>query len=228
MIKHLNNAANTLERGRIKSFISRVAWNDLEELVRSTYNELDGLKKQKDELGSIYLTSNLQYPPFNENNFRCSNIKNQIQISTGWRLLNVSGANYEDKGSPKAELLAESSATLWYSQDITGSVCVFVAPYTSKAMSMNEKDIVIARYGCPTKISKKLVENHFSTYFKYCAATSCHGNLGLSGYIFRLYLKYNDFRSASIVRGKIFSYAEALLGIVGIIATLYAGNKIFT
>jgi hypothetical protein len=228
MKKHLKNAAKTLEKGRRRTYISRVAWGDLYELVSTEYKQLDDLNVQKSELGNLYLSNNTKYPPLNNKRSRFSNIMNQIQISSGWRHLNVTGINNDDKEHPKAEVLAESGATLWYSQDITGAVSVYVAPYNSRVMTVDEKDIIIARYSCPTKISKKNVQQHFSTYFKYCAVTSVHGNLSFISYIYRLWLQLNNRRIASEIRRKKSSFIEIFLIIAGIFATLYAGNKMFT
>lgn len=226
MKKSLKIAARTIQRGRNRAFVSRVAWLDLERLVSSTFQEISTNSQDHTELGSLYLTRNIDYPPFNKKHFSVVNITNQIQIHAGWRQLNLSHYINED-GTAKSELLAESGATLWYSQDATGSVMVFLAPYKSKAITMNEENIILARYGCASSISARAVRKHFAAYFRYCSVTSTHGNLGLSGYIYRLRLKYRDFRYASQMRASMFRYCEPMLAVLGILATLYAGNKLF-
>lgn len=224
MKQSLKIAARTLQRGRTRAFVSRVAWLDLDRLVSSAFQEISTNSQETAELGNLYLTRNIDYPPFNKGHFSAVNITNQIQVQAGWRQLNHS---INKDGTAASELLVESGATLWYSQNATGSVMVFLAPYKSKAMTMNEENIILARYGCASSISARAVRQHFAAYFRYCSVTSAHGNLGLSGYIYRLRLKYRDFRYASQMRASVFRYFESMLAVVGIIATLYAGNKLF-
>ena len=226
-MKHsLEVAAKKLAKGRVRAYISRVAWFDLEKLVSSAFNEISQNQEYATELGKLYLTKSRDYPPFNQPNLNPINITNQIQVHAGWRQLNVYHA-ITDNGNKRAEALAESGATLWFSQDATGSVMAFISPYKSKAMSMNEENIIIARYSCASSVSTREIERHFATYFRYCSVTSAHGCHGLSGYIYRLRLKYNDFRYANQMRANAFHYIEPSLAIIGIIATLYAGNKLF-
>jgi hypothetical protein len=222
----LKAAASVLAKGRCRAYVSRVAWLDLERLVSSAFNEIIENVEDTAELGNLYLTKNRDYPPFNKPG-NVFNITNQIQIHAGWRLLNVSHAITKDEES-RAEHLAESGATLWFSQNASGSIMVFIAPYESKAMSVNEDNIILARHSCASSVSAKDIRSYFATYFRYCAVTSAHGDLGLGGYIYRLRLKYNDFRYASQMRANVFRYIEPLLAVVGIVATLYAGNKLFT
>lgn len=226
MKQSLKIAAQTLRRGRARAFVSRVAWLNLDQLVSSAFQEISNNNKEIAELGDLYLTKNTEYPPFNKSNFSAVNITNQIQVHAGWRQLNLSHSINEG-GSTRSELLAESGATLWYSQDATGGVTVFLAPYKSKAMTIKEENIILARYGCASGVSAGAVRQHFKDYFRYCSVTSAHGNLGLSGYIYRLRLKYRDFRYANQMRANVFRYFEPVIAAAGIIATLYAGGKLF-
>lgn len=52
----LIKAAETLEKGRKRAYVSRVAWLDLEKLIKTAYDELDVYETQKDELGYLSLT----------------------------------------------------------------------------------------------------------------------------------------------------------------------------
>ncbi|MBS0299514.1 MAG: hypothetical protein JSR32_06225 [Proteobacteria bacterium] len=226
-MKHsLIKAAETLSRGRNHAYVNRVAWIDLEKLVKSVYNELKPIQLQVTEIGELYLTSNRDYPPFNKPNFSAINVINQIQVQAGWRQLNVYHIVNEN-GEDKAELLAERGATLWYSQDVTGSVVVFLAPYKSKAITVDEKNIVLARYSCPCEISARKIRKHFAIFFRYCAATSAHGSFSINDYFYRLYLRYNDFRYKNEMRANFFQrISQFFFLIITVIATLYAGNKI--
>lgn len=227
MKRSLKEAASVLARGRSRAFVSRVAWLDLEGLISSAFKEISEHSKETAELGNLYMTKNREYPPLNKSSFYASNITNQIQVSAGWRQLDVWHAITENQ-EPRAEWLAEGGATLWFSQDATGSVMVFVAPYTSKAMKINEENIILARYSCARNVSLIDIRRHFSTYFRYCSVTSVHGDLGVSGYIFRLRLKCSEFRYSTKMHASAFRFLEPLLATVGIVATLYAGNKLFS
>lgn len=222
----LQEAAKSLARGRDRAFVSRVAWLDLDRLVTAAYETISTCSREATELGDLYLTRNREYPPFNKPHFSSVNIINQIQIQTGWRLLNVSRVISEND-APRSEVLAESGATLWFSQDATGAVTVFLAPYKSKAMRVDEANIILARHGCASEVSERCVNQYFVAYFRYCAATSAHGHRGWKGYGYRLWLIYNDFRYSTKRRAVLVRGLELLLAAGGVIATLYTGNKLF-
>jgi len=227
MKRSLKNAASILATGRSRAFVSRVAWLELERLISSTFNELSECKKETSQLGNLYLYKNRDREPFNKPNLYAFNIMNQILIHTGWRSLNVAFAITEN-GETQVEYLHENGANLWFSQDVSGAVMVFVSPYKSKALEIHESNIILARYSCASSVTPRDIRRHFSTYFRYCSVTSAHGNLGITGYIYRLFLKYGDFRYSTQRRASLFRVIESVLAVVGIAATLYAGNKIFT
>lgn len=224
MKRELIKAAAALSRGRRRAYVSRVAWLDLELLVRAAYDEISVLDRQLAELGNVYLTSNRNYPPLNAARYGVVDVINQIQLQVGWRQLNVRRAIAVVDAEPKQESLAESGATLWFSQDVSGAVMVFVAPYKSPTMRMNEENIILARYRNAMAVSASDVRRHFATYFRYCEITSAHGDMGLGGYLYRLRLRYKDLRFKSDMRSHLWRPLEFL---VIIIATLYAGGKLF-
>lgn len=227
-MKHsLKAAASVLANGRRRAYISRVAWLELEQFITTAFNEIIDNIDEIDELGSLHFTTNRQYQPFNGPNFNVFNITNQILIRVGSRLLNVSHAINID-GKPCAELLDESGATLSLSQDATGSVIVFISPYKSEAMSMDEENIILDRHSCASSISKKDIRRYLSKFLRYCAVTSVHGDLGWGGYSYRLWLKYNDFRNASQMRANAFNYIKLFSFPIIVLVTLYAGGKILT
>lgn len=116
MKQSLIKAAETLAKGRARAYVSRVAWLDLEKMIKAAYDELEVYVDQKAELGYLFLTSNRNYPPLNEFHLNAIDVLNQIQISAGWRQLKVSRAVTENNKT-KIEHLAEGGATLWYSQN---------------------------------------------------------------------------------------------------------------
>jgi hypothetical protein len=228
----LKEAANVLGSGRSRAFVSRVAWLDLERLISAAFKEISENCNDSAELGNLYLTKNRDYPPFhNKSRFCAFNVLNQIQVHTGSRRLGVF-RSITEKEKTRVEYLAESRATLWYSQDASGSVIVFVAPYKSTVMKMNEDNIILARYNCASSVSLRDVQRHFSTYFRYCTVSSVHGNLGVSGYMFRLRLKYGDIRYSTQMRASAFRYLELLAAgatIAGVLYTAFkGGEKLFS
>lgn len=226
MKQSLIKAAEALAKGRARAYVSRVAWLDLEKMIKAAYDELEVYVDQKAELGNLYVTSNRDYPPFNKPHFNAINVLNQIQIHAGWRQLYVSRTVTENEET-KTEHLAEGGATLWYSQDVTGSVMVFLAPYKSSTIETDEKNIILARYNCPCEISAQHIRKHFATYFRYCATTSAHGSFSINDYLYRLYLRYNDFRFKNEIRANFFRYINPYFFLaITVLATLYAGDKI--
>jgi hypothetical protein len=230
MKKALAAAVNRLSSGRTRAYISRVAWLDLDCKIRGIFHEIQSYGLDTSELGNLYIISNLQYEPFNKSPFSALNIINQIQIQVGHRHLDISQLTTKDSES-KSEYLTEIGAALWYSQDASGGVMVFMSPYKSRVMRMTEENIILARFDCASAISTSAVQGHFEKFFRYCNFTSVHGALGFSGYLYRLRLRYNDIRFKTAIRASvlkpIIAFITLGLATAGVWATLYSAGKIF-
>ncbi|MCE4344088.1 hypothetical protein ABQZ99_013695 [Xanthomonas hortorum pv. vitians] len=219
MKKQLERTQSRLHRGRIKAFVSRVAWLDVEHRLRRLFNEAQGF--ECGELGSIYLSSQRDVPALKS--AYADSVLNTVWIIIGGRSLNV---DYLDKDQRRM-LLSEDGGQLWFSQDATGSITVFMSPYKSKHMRMNENELILARYGCATSLTERKLRKHFKTFFRYLAVTSCHGDLGIRGYLFRVRLRMNDRRFATEWASNAHKvYVPVLLALMGLLATLYTGNRL--
>lgn len=173
------------------------------------------------EAGSIYMSNIRDMEEFKDS--YADSVLNTVWIMIGSRSLNVEYLS-KDQGMM---LLSEGGAQLWLSQDATGSVTVFMAPYRSKHMKMNENELILARYGCATSLTEARLRAHFGTFFRYLAVTSSHGDLGIRGYAFRTRLRMADRRFASEWWSNVHKvYVPVLICLIGLVATLYAGDKL--
>ncbi|TXI86644.1 MAG: hypothetical protein E6Q40_06135 [Cupriavidus sp.] len=176
------------------------------------------------ELGGLYFSTNRSLPPFANSAYTPINIINQAQVSAGHRLLNVMHTfKSKDDVEPRAKPASEAGATLWLGQDATGSVAVFISPYKSDVHNVLEDNFIIGRHSWAGGISERQLKRYFATYFRYCAATSAHGDLGLASYMLRVCLKVKDIRYRSKVTAKLWPVANWLTTAV---ITLYAGGKL--
>ncbi|MBP0638008.1 hypothetical protein [Cupriavidus sp. AcVe19-6a] len=226
MKKQLERAATVLARNRQRAYVSRVAWLDLELMVRKAFGEVQVNEAATQELGMLYLTTNRDYPPFDKSTFDVTNITNQLQISTGFRFMGVSRPSQsQGEAAPISKVVEEVGASLWFNQDATGAVTIFVAPYKSEVMKMSERNFILGRHRWATDISERQVKNYFAKFFRYCATTSVHGNFDASSYLFRLSLRLRDIRFAS-------NESERLWKLAGWTSTtavaLYTGGKLFS
>ncbi|MFA9593077.1 hypothetical protein [Citrobacter telavivensis] len=185
------------------------------------------MRKNTELFGNFYISCNQDYPPFSENPYIYKlNSLNQIQINTGNRITNIFHVNSENK----SEIILERSSTLWFSQDITGAVAVFIAPYLSQSHSVNEKDILIKNYNEPTKITDKEIKKIFKTYLRYCEATMSPSAKRKRLYSFRLWLQLKDIRNRRAIKKfclkTTFQAMTLCLAFLGILATLIAGSII--
>ncbi|GKV95456.1 hypothetical protein H2Y56_00390 [Pectobacterium aroidearum] len=222
----LKETHDRILREENNSYIRRVSWLDLHDKVYYFFQFLES-NKNADIFGSFYFSSNQDYTPYSENrNIYRLNSLNQIQIHTGHR---ISSIYHAGKGN-KLEVIYEKASTLWFSQDITGGVAVFLSPYISSTHRVDEENVLIKYYHQPTSITNKEVKKILKTYIKYCEATMAFstGKRGL--YFFRLWLQFKDLRNRKKIKAfsiKIIAQALALLlAGLGVVATLYTGNVI--
>lgn len=154
-------------------------------------------------------------------NSYADSVLNTVWIMIGSRSINVEYLS-TDQGMM---LLSEGGAQLWFSQDATGGVTVFISPYRSKHMRINENELILARYSCATSMTERCLRKHFRTFFRYLTVTSSHGDLGIRTYFFRF--RMADRRFASEWGSNAHKvYVPVPIGLMSLVATLCAGGKL--
>jgi len=226
MKKLLKKAHDRILSEEDKLFVRRVSWLDLHNKVYSFFCFLEG-DKNAGVFGRFYFSSNQDYAPYSENSNICTlNSLNQIQIHTGIRPSFIFHADDNNK----LEMIFERSSTLWFSQDITGGVTVFLAPYTSQSHRVNERNVLVKYYREPMSITDKELKKIFKIYIKYCEATMAFSVQKMNLYCFRLWLQFKDLRNRKKIKTfsiRIATQALALLlAGLGVVATLYTGGVI--
>lgn len=223
----LEKSAEKIQKAHERSWVSRVMWFSLDERIGNVFNEITKNTGCISMLGGLYLSKAKDLEPIKSSQLCSYQYVNSTHIHTGYRLLGVNIVNKETK---KLEAATESNAQLWYSQSPSGTVLVFVAPYSSNAGEIDEKEIIIGKYKEPVLITCSEIENHFNIFFKYCSCTSQHGASSFVNYLYRRYLIFNDFRYKATFRNKLFRYLERvflfIFGAASILVTLYVGNKL--
>ena len=146
-----------------------------------------------------------------------------------WRGMAV-GIRVRDEKTGNLVWATEANSQLWYSQGPSGSVAVFLAPYTSKGNKVHDDEIIIGHYAQPVDISACEIDSHLRLFLRYCVATSAHTGLTTRHYLFRRMLQLRDFRTRSEIYRLVMPTIEKVLVLVlaaaGVWATLYTGNKL--
>ncbi|MDF5891928.1 hypothetical protein P4A93_09840 [Pseudomonas syringae pv. syringae] len=123
-------------------------------------------------------------------------ILNQLQLSCCSRHLGLTGIERKvEERKGKAKPLFEDGAALWVNQAPSGAVTVFIAPYTSDVLAMNEENIILGMYRTPEKLTERRIKRIFSTFFRYLSVTSAHHQQSITDYAWRLMLIYKDVRT---------------------------------
>ncbi|MCD5988484.1 hypothetical protein KDX30_11280 [Pseudomonas sp. CDFA 553] len=170
----------------------RKLWPAMVDRVRAVFAEVEHLPLAG-HYGSLYL-----HPVVPEalRKFQGDQILGQLQLSCGTRQLGLWGVETKaEERKGKAKPLFESGAALWFNQAPSGLVTVFMAPYGSDNLKMNEDNIVLGMYKSPAKITDKEIRKLFSKFFKYLSITSAHHQQTFSEYAWRLWLIYRDVRT---------------------------------
>lgn len=201
--KTLAKTAKKMKFRQGQAFTRRVMWKDMANRIDSIFKEISAYP-DTDELGGLQI-SHLPLPvPFIEScEIPYYERTNSIHISAVKRNLKTTAQNEKSR---KYEPAYEKNAQLWYSQAPMGQVVVLVAPYKSNAGEVHEKEFIIGRYSEPSRIGTKEIEAHFRKFFRYCSCSSQTGTSNFPDFVYRVYLKYLDFRfrpsfHAAILRG---------------------------
>lgn len=226
MIKNIEKINKRIIREEINLYVRRVSWLDLHKKIHYYFDAFKNTEVTN-AFGRFYLSCNQNYPPYSDDpRISKLNALNQIQIHTGHRMSDI----YHVDKDNKLEMISEKGSTLWFSQDFTGGVTVFLAPYFSQTHRVNEKNVLVKYYQDPISITDKELQRIFKIYLKYCEATMACGARKHRLYFFRLWLQFKDSRNSKKIKTFVIKVAAQALALLlaglGIIATLYTGNAI--
>lgn len=186
-------------------FVRRVMWADMEARIRALFQEIE-TSPQANWVGGIRIHSGL-HP--NAKKFHVTDRLNQLQVTCMNRPLGIRGIKaFEEmrqidgveqkvKGVKRITHF-ESDACMWFSQSPSGGVTVFMSPYKSDLVTMNEKEIIIGTYKDPSRLTEQKIRALFSTFFKYRKISSALHNHTVLDYIWRLRLMYFDVRNRRV------------------------------
>jgi len=66
----------------------------------------------------------------------------------------------------------EKEAAMWFAQTPTGGVTVFMSPYKSDLVSINEKEIIIGFFKDPARLTDRKIRKMLATFSKYLSISS--------------------------------------------------------
>ncbi|AQT61497.1 hypothetical protein [Cellvibrio sp. PSBB023] len=227
-MEKIDKLMSLLKSKEDEAYIRRVNWIFFEERIEEYFSSLNNAYNF-DALGGLYLINNRKSNPiYNIKYLYKSNFINHIQISTGWRRLNVYKGIVKD-GVEKVEHVLESESALVFSQGINGKIMVFLYPYKSSIASVNEENIILHLNIEPHELTEKKISSILNTYIKYCVATSAISFDSQYLYFWRLWLIFRDFRNKQLIRNKSLYFIEKIIilfvPVLAVWATLFTSSK---
>ncbi|WP_199103203.1 hypothetical protein [Aquitalea sp. ASV11] len=224
---HIEKIEAAFKNHKNAGYCRRAAWPLFEDRLSAIFSEQ--LKNKAQSLSFYLITSKKNDEKYFKHYLYRFNIMNSAQITSGQHSLGV-WHNIE-RGEPlnSAEHATEEGATLIFSQSITGKIMVLITPYKSKLQKINEDDIILAINKNPRDLTNKKIKKFINIYLKYCLATSMISSDTKSLYLFRLKLKFLDFRNRKhqlkIGAQIILQLVTILIGIGGIVATILTASN---
>lgn len=186
-------------------FVRRVMWAEMESRIRTLFKDVESSPKA-DFFGGIHIHSGT-HP--NSKKIHVTDRLNQLQITCLTRPLGITTVEETNETRvvegqehtfpiERRKLHVESGACLWFSQSPSGGVTVFMSPYKSDLVTMNEKEIVIGMYKDPSCLTNGQIRKLFRRFFKYRHITSALHNHTALDYAWRLWLTYQDVRNRKV------------------------------
>ncbi|HDC4324291.1 hypothetical protein QK281_09475 [Aeromonas hydrophila] len=230
MNHQLKKIASKMNRDQHEAYIRRVMWISFEERLKSVFSEIDSRGTDASTIGLLYFSScHLNDPKYKVKNIYRSNSINQVQISSGWRHLNV-WHDFTKNESETLQQARELGASISFSQDITGKVTICLFPYKSDLASVDEDNIILGFGREPNALTVKVIRQYIKLFLRYCSATSMQSGSEYSNYLFRLWLMVRDIRNRKKQKFVILRILEKVLiiglGGAAVWATLLTGNKL--
>ncbi|WP_110947889.1 hypothetical protein [Pseudomonas bohemica] len=205
MKKALEKYAKRLQKDAEVAFIRRMMWIDMEARIREMFREIES-SPQAGWYGGMKIHNGL-HPEAND--IPANKRLNHLQVTCMTRLLGLSSVTEAEETreiegvEQKVRLIKrtthlESDSAMWFTQTPCGGVTVFMAPYRSDLVSVNEKEIVIGMFKDPVQLTEGRLRRLFARYFKYMSMTSALHDHTVLDYAWRLLLMYLDVRSRRV------------------------------
>jgi len=201
MRKAFEKYANAMLADWNQVFVRRMMWADMEARVKNLFKEIES-SPQADWFGGIRIHGGL-HPDAKE--IHVTDRLNQLQVTCMTRLLGIRSVKNAEETREidgverkvhvvKRTTHMETEACMWFSQSPSGGVTVFMSPYKSDLVSMNEKEIIIGMFKDPNRLTERNIRKLFSRFLKYRQISSALHHHTFLDYGWRLWLTYLDVR----------------------------------
>lgn len=225
MKKALEKYAKKLETDTKVVRIKRVMWIDMEARIREMFEEVES-SPLADWYGGLRIHNGL-HPKAKE--LHVTDRLNHLQITCMTRRLGIASVKEFEEAREiegvkkkvrviKRTTHVENESAMWFAQSPSGGVTVFMSPYKSDLVSMNEKEIIIGIFKDPSKLTERKIRNLFAKYFKYMSISSALHNQTPLDYAWRLWLMHLDVRSRKV--WKTFVAINVLIAFGGALFTI--------
>ncbi len=205
--------------------VRRVMWIDMESRIRKIFGEIDG-SPHANFYGNFYIHNGLH--PDAQKYYVTERI-NQLQITCGLRLLGLRGVEEVEETKVVNEVeqsvkrikpttLMEKEAAMWFAQTPAGGVTVFMSPYKSDWVNMNEKEIIIGYFKDPARLTDRKIRKMLARFFKYLSISSALHQHTAIDYMWRLWFIYLDIRTRKF--WKAFLAFNAIVIFMGALVTV--------
>ena len=191
-MKNFEKYAERMKLNDVNSVARRQMWPAMVKRIQAVFDEIEN-SPLASHFGSFFLHPVVPdaYRHLPEGRYLA-----QLQLTCGFRLLGLDTLEIGDEHPQGvAKTLLEKDAAMWFNQSPSGAVTVFMAPYRSAVLKMNEENIILGLYASPEKLTDKLIRELFSTFFRYLSITSAHHQQSVMDYGWRLWLIYKDART---------------------------------
>lgn len=229
MKKLMHKIAQEIQIREDRAYIRRAMWIDFEDRLEKFFQDLAGDNKLLSHFGNIYLSTTKDfYGSKIANQISRTNLMNYAQISSGTRILGFSH-NLKSAKNKSIKLATESEAALCFHQLSDGRVNVYLYPYKSDLVRMDEDFIFLGINLEPNYLTNEIIQSFTEKFFRYCLATSAISTGSYSSYLYRTRLRLLDFRYKKIQKSKLILIVEKILvialAVLGVWATLLTGGR---
>ncbi|MEX5535588.1 hypothetical protein [Pseudomonas syringae] len=191
-MKNFDKYAERMKLNDVNSVSRRQMWPAMVKRIQAVFDEIEK-SPLASHFGSFFLHPVVPdaYRHLPEGRYLA-----QLQLTCGIRRLGLDTLEKsEEYPQGVAKILLEKDAAMWFNQSPSGAVTVFMAPYRSAVLKMNEENIILGLYSSPDKLTDKRIRELFSTFFRYLSITSAHHQQSVMDYGWRLWLIYKDART---------------------------------